>query len=236
MRRVAFAGWVSILWLQPLLAQSVVFVSPSTEGQRTLTCSVDSLHSFEELHYLAIAHYLTDKLCPNAQIDGALGLWGGRAENSSRIDGCSHDRARVLGALLGKYFHQKAALVFDRGDGGNATLVSFRVTRPIGVISAAMTRARISGATVIPRAHDSLIVMVATDTAQRARAHRLSAALQGQDLREVAGTSELIGDRDRVKARDIYNALLANAPADVQQLDRAMYSEEFSDLGLESGK
>jgi hypothetical protein len=126
--------------------------------------------------------------------------------------------------------------VFDRGDGGNATLVSFRVTRPIGIISAAMTRARISGATVIPRAHDSLIVMVATDTAQLARAHRLSAALQGQGLQEVAGTSELIGDRDRVKARDIYNALLANAPADVQQLDRAMYSEEFSDLGLESGK
>jgi hypothetical protein len=57
--------------------------------------------------------------------------------------------------------------------------------------------------------------------------------LHGHDLHEEPGTTELIGDIDRTKARDIFTGILANAPADVRQLNNDMYSEQFNDLGLQ---
>jgi hypothetical protein len=51
-------------------------------------------------------------------------------------------------------------------------------------------------------------------------------------LHEEIGTTELIGDNDRGKARGIFTAIVANAPADVRQLNSDMYSEQFNDLGL----
>jgi len=165
--------------LHGLLAQSIVFVSPSTKGLLTMSCAAGSLNSFEELHYLAAAHYLAENLCTQPRIDGGAGLWKGQAENSGMIDGCSNDRARELGALLAKYYHQKAALVFDRNATGKTSLVSFRATQALGVISVMMTRAKVSGATVIPHVHDSLIVIVAADAGQRARARTLYSLLHG---------------------------------------------------------
>jgi hypothetical protein len=218
--------------LQGLWAQSIVFVSPSTQGLLTMSCAAGSLHSFEELHYLAAAHYLAEHLCSQPRIDGGVGLWKGQAENSGMIDGCSNDRARELGALLAKYYHQKAALVFDRNAAGTTSLVSFRTTRAMGIISVMMTRAKVTGATVIPHVHDSLIVIVATDAGQRARARTLYSLLHAHGWQEEPGSTELIGNDDRSKARDIYAGILSHAPADVQQLDKEMYSEKFEDLGM----
>jgi hypothetical protein len=222
--------------LHGLLGQSksIVFVSPSTKGLLTMSCAAGSLDSFEELHYLAAAHYLAEHLCTQPRIDGGVGLWKGQAENSGMIDGCANDRARELGALLAKYYHQKAALVFDRNTSGKTSLVSFRATQALGVISVMMTRAKVSGATVIPHVHDSLIVIVAADAAQRGRARTLYSLLHGEGLREEPGSTELIGDDDLGKAREIYAGLLSHAPADVQQLDKEMYSEKFDDLGMQA--
>ena len=233
MRRIALSAWLGFLLLPPLLAQSVVFVSPSTQGQLTIACSADSLTSFEELHYLATARYLAKQLCTQGHVDAAVGLWRGRAENSGMIDGCTHDRARALGALLGEYYHQKAALVFERKPGGQARLVSFRVQASLPVISRKLTRSQVSGATVVPRGASALIFMVATDDRARGRAHRLYVQLHGLDLQEEAGTAELIGDNDRARAKDIYHQLLLKAPAEVQALESGMYSEHFSDLGMD---
>jgi hypothetical protein len=235
MGRAAFTALVlTSAALHGLLAQSIVFVSPSTKGLLTMSCSAGSLNSFEELHYLAATHYLAEHLCSQPRIDGGVGLWKGQAENSGMIDGCSNDRARELGALLAKYYHQKAALVFDRNATGTTSMVSFRATQALGVISVMMTQAKVSGATVIPHLHDSLIVIVATDAGQRARARTLYSLLHGHGLREEPGSTELIGNHDRGKARDIYIGILSHAPAEVQQLDKEMYSEKFDDLGMEA--
>ena len=59
----------------------------------------------------------------------------------------------------------------------------------------------------------------------------LYSSLHGRGLHEEPGTTELIGDNDRAKARDIFTAIVANAPADVRQLNSDMYSEQFNDLG-----
>ena len=103
MRRIVLAAWIVIMMsLHGLVAQSIVFVSPSTKGLLTMSCAEGSLKSFEQLHYLATAHYLAQHLCQQPQIDGAVGVWNGQAENSSMIDGCPNERARELGALLAK--------------------------------------------------------------------------------------------------------------------------------------
>src|SRR5271156_6040512 len=233
MRRIALAAcMVFLMPLQELLAQSVVFVSPSANGLPSMSCAEGSLSSFEQLHYVAAAHYLAERLCQQPQIEGAVGVWKGQAENSGMIDGCPNERARALGALLAKYFHQEEALVFDRDPAGKTSLISFRATQPLGVIAIMMAQTDVSAATVIPHVQDNLVVIVATDAAQRARAMALHASLHGRGFREEPGTTELIGDHDQAKARGIFTAIVANAPADVRQLNSDMYSEQFNDLGL----
>jgi hypothetical protein len=214
------------------LAQSVVFVSPSTNGLLTMSCTEGSLSSFEQTHYLAVAHYLAEHLCPPTQIEGAVGVWNGRAENSGMIDGCPNERARQLGALLAKYYHQEKALIFDRDAAGKTSLISFRASQPLGVLSIMMAQAQVTGATVIPHTQDHLILIVAGDATQRTRAMNLYSVLHAHGLHEEAGTTELLGDDDRTKARGIFTAIVANAPADVRQLNSDMYSEQFDDLEL----
>ena len=217
-----------------LIAQSIVFVSPSTKGLLTMSCAEGSLSSFEQQHYMAAVHYLTSTLCPQSHIDSAVGVWKGQAENSGMIDGCQNEQARELGALLARYYHQEQALVFERNERGKASLVSFHASQPLGVIAIMMAQANVSGATVIPHNHDNVIWIVATDAAQREQAITLSSLLHGDSLHEEPGTAELIGDNDHAKAREIYRAILARAPAEVRELDSEMYSEQFNDLGLET--
>ena len=234
MRKIAFTGWVLALASFPaLFAQSVVFVSPSTKGLLNMPCAEESLTSFEEVHYLAAAHYLAEHLCPQTHIEGGVGLWKGQAENSGMIDGCSIDRARELGAMLGRYYHQKAALIFDRDAAGKSWLVSFHATQPLGVVSIMMAQAKISGATVIPHDHDNLILLVATDAAEHTRAADLYASLHGRDLHEELGNALMLGDDDRIKARDVYEGVLAHATPEVRELGDEMYSPQFEDLGLD---
>ena len=233
MRRMAVAAcMVFLVPLYGLLAQSVVFVSPSDKGLLTMSCAEGSLNSFEQLHYLAAAHYLAERLCQQPQIEGAVGVWRGQAENSGMIDGCPNERARQVGALLAKYYHQEQALVFDRDPAGKTSLIGFRATQPLGVIAVMMAQAQVTGATVIPHTQDNMVLVVAGDAAQRARAMTLYASLHSHGLHEEPGTTELIGDNDRVKARAIFTTIVANAPADVRQLNSDMYSEQFNDLGL----
>jgi hypothetical protein len=232
--RVLLACIAALTCFQGLWAQSIVFVSPSTKGLLTMSCAEGSLSSFEQQHYLAAVHYLTGTLCPQAHIDSAVGVWKGQAENSGRIDGCPNEQARELGALLARYYHQEQALVFDRNERGKASLVTFHASQPLGVIAIMMAQANVSGATVIPHNHDNEILIVAADPAQRAQALNLASLLHADSLHEEPGTAELIGDNDRIKARESYRSVLARAPAEVRELDSEMYSEQFNDLGLET--
>lgn len=219
---------------QAVSAQSIVFVSPSTKGLLTMSCTEGSLSSLEEVHYLAASHYLAEHLCQQPHIEAGVGIWKGQAENSGMIDGCPNDRARVLGSLLARYYLQKEALVFDRNPAGKTSLVSFQATEPLGVIAIMMAQANVSGATVIPHPHDNLVLIVTTDPVQQERAVTLYSLLHGHGLNQEPGTTEFIGDEDRVKAREMFSGVVARAPAEVQQLAKEMYSEQFNELGLET--
>jgi hypothetical protein len=233
MRKLAAAGLVFAI--TALYGQSVVFVSPSTKGLLSMSCATDSLTSFEELHYLAAARYLAEQLCSKPVVDAGVGLWKGQAENSGMIDGCPNDKAREIGALLARYYHQKAALVFDRNSSGKTALISFRIAQPLGIISIMMAQAKVSEATVIPHPQDNEILLVATDAGQHERAMAFYALLHGHDLHEEPGNTELIGDsEDRAKAREIYAAIVEQSPPQVKQLGEEIYTERFNDLGLET--
>ena len=230
------AAWIVVMSsFQGVFAQSIVFVSPSTKGPLTMSCAEGSLSSFEQLHYMAVSHYLASALCQQPRIDSAVGVWKGQAVNSGMIDGCSPERARQLGALLARYFHQEQALVFDRDATGKTSLLSFHVTQPLGVVAIMMAQAKVSGATVIPHVHDNLIMIVATDATEHDRTMSLYGMLHGSDLHEEAGNTELIGDGDRAKARDVFTMIVAHSPAEVRQLGSDMYSEQFNELGLQTG-
>ena len=83
MKRIALAAWIVVMAsFHGLFAQSIVFVSPSTKGLLTMSCAEGSLNSFEQLHYMAAAHYLAEHLCQQPRIDSAVGVWKGQAENS----------------------------------------------------------------------------------------------------------------------------------------------------------
>src|ERR1700761_2896903 len=124
MRKIPLVLW-TMLAAHGLLAQSIVFVSPSTKGQAGIASAEASLTSFEETHYLATAKYVTEHLCPQPRIDGAVGVWKGQAENSGLIDGCPADRAKEAAALLARYYHQEKALIFDRDPAGKNALLTF---------------------------------------------------------------------------------------------------------------
>ncbi len=233
MRRTAFLGWIFMMTHLPMLfAQSIVFASPSTRGLQTMSCTEVSLDSFEQIHYLATAQFLAEHICQQTRIDGGVGIWKGRAQNSGVIDGCPNDKARTLGALLGRYYHQAEVLVFDRSSGGKSTLVSFRASQPLGVIAIEMEQANVTGATVIPNPNGNLVMVVATGAEHRARALNLYALLMARGLKEEEGNAELVGDQDRRKARGVYADILSHAPTDVRQLIDEMYTEQFSDLGM----
>src|ERR1700744_430418 len=99
------ASWL-IVSTTALVAQSTVFVSPSTKGLVNMACAEGSLGSFEQEHYLAATHYLTATLCPQAHIESAVGGWKDQAENSGMIDGSPNEQAPELRALLARYYHQ----------------------------------------------------------------------------------------------------------------------------------
>jgi hypothetical protein len=233
MRKIPLVLW-TVLAAHGLLAQSIIFVSPSTKGQSGIASAEASLTSFEEAHYLAAARYVTEHLCQQPHIDAAVGVWKGQAENSGLIDGCSADRAKEIAALLARYYHQEKALVFDRDSTGKSLLVSFHTSQPLGVVAIMMAQANVTGATVVPHTGDNLILIVAADEAEHTRAVSLASMLHGRDAHEEQGTALMIGDTDRAKARDAFTAIVAHAPPEVRQLGADMYSEQFSELGLEA--
>src|SRR5215472_15126387 len=117
-------------------AQSFLFVSPNTREHMSDDLAWDSLDSFEQSNFLAVANYFAARLCAKPQLSSAEGLDGSNTENSSLITGCRSDNARYLGELLGRYAHQKWILVFDPNPAASSErllIVTFSTDHPAEV-------------------------------------------------------------------------------------------------------
>src|SRR3954471_13428349 len=112
------------LLLLPLLcagtlsAQSYLFISPNVRDHMSAACAHDSLESFEEQNFLAVARLLAGKACKAPKISASEGLFEGQVENSGMVEGCTRDQAAYVGALLSRYYHQEFELVFTPDSNG----------------------------------------------------------------------------------------------------------------------
>ncbi len=204
--------------------QAVGFVSPNVRDHMTYDTAKESLSSFEQTNFLAVADRVLCSLAPRALArpvigevheQGKLGLEG--AENSTLLRArVSIDEMRYAAALLGRYAHQEYVLIFAPKD------LSYSMARPparlVTLILPPNTprsrvEAELDAAGVLHRTLDggtviSFLPADSPDAPVRTAAHRLHATFIVQ-----TGVGEFIGDDDRLKAAAIYDRIIAQFEA-----------------------
>jgi len=150
-RSLLFVILCSFLLTGISAAQAFLFVSPNTREHMTNEFAWQSLDSFEQSNFLAVADYLTTRLCVKPQVHTAEGMDGNDTENSSLITGCSSSKARYVGELLGRYAHQKWILVFDPDPSSSERLLiaTFSNDHPADVAKE-LRQAGINVGTIVP--------------------------------------------------------------------------------------
>ncbi|HEY6250365.1 MAG TPA: hypothetical protein VI685_10415 [Candidatus Angelobacter sp.] len=214
-------------------AQSYLFASPNTRDHLSDEAAADSLNSFEQSNFLAVAKYLAGKICPTPQVMSAEGIYAGNAENSSLVTGCKKSQAQYLGELLGRYAHQKWVLVFDPSAGGNERMliVEFNSDHPAEEVTH-VRQYNISGATVLFQGKTIRVYIWTTDHSQDAAVHALADAEHGS-VREIPGKGTLIGDDDRTAAQSVFEQRIhAYERVHHRSLSRLLWSRQLHDLRL----
>ena len=227
---------------QGAVGPAVGFVSPNVRDRMTYEAAEESLKSFEETNFIAVADRVLCSLAPRAQVravigevheHGKLGLEG--AENSTLLRAqLSTDEMRYAVALLGRYAHQEYVIVFT------ARAVSYGMAhRPARLFTLRLPpktpRARVdreldaAGVPYRTLDGDSVIVFLpqdASDDGVRAAARRLHATVFVQ-----TGVGELIGDDDRLKAAAIYDRIIAEFESvhPEKKLSAKLWSAEWHD-------
>lgn len=186
-------------------AQSFLFVSPNTRDHLSDEAAADSLTSFEQSNFLAVANYLAGKICSAPQVLSAEGIYAGNAENSSLVTGCKNRQADYLGELLGRYAHQKWILVFEPSSTGNERLsiITFTGNHPSDAIRQ-LRQYNVSGATVLAQGQTIRVYIWTTDHSQDAAIHALADAEHGS-IEVIQGKGILIGNDDRSVAQHVFD-------------------------------
>lgn len=216
------------------LAQSFLFVSPNTRDHLSDEDAADSLNSFEQSNFLAVAKYLGKKVCGAPQIFSAEGIYEGAAENSSLITGCKNNQAQYLGALLGRYAHQRQILIFDPSPTGTRDerllIVEFTTDHPTDAVKH-LRQYSISGATVLFQGQVVRVYVRATDHAGDAAVHKLADAEHGT-IREIPGKGTMIGDdKSHIVAQHVFDQrIAAYERAHHPPLSRLLWSKQLHDM------
>ena len=118
--------------------QAVGFVSPNVRDRMTVAEAAESLSSFEEANFSAVADRVLCSLAPHASVNSAigevherkLGLEG--AENSTVLRApLTYDAMLYAVSLLGRYAHQKWVILFEDVPDGSAQLVTLKVPKAV---------------------------------------------------------------------------------------------------------
>lgn len=214
-------------------AQSFLFVSPNTREHMSDEAAWSSLDSFEQSNFLAVANYLTVKLCATPKVSSAEGLDGSSTENSSLVSGCRSDKARYVGELLGRYAHQKWILVFDPDPRGNERLliVTFSSDHPADTPKELRNSGITEGTIVI---QDKIIrfYLWVKDKSQDAQIHSFVETHKAT-LEQIAGKGTPIGDDDRTAAQRIFDQRIHTYErAHHQSFSRLLWSRRLHDLSM----
>ena len=236
--RACCSAFVCWLWFTGVCsAQSFLFVSPNTRNQMTEESALDSFDSFEQTNFLAVANYLAARLCPKPQVWSSEGIDGSNTENSSLVVGCPGDRARYLGALLGRYAHQKWILVFDPAPRTKASerlfIATFSTDQPADTARELHHQAINAGALVI-QANLVRFYRWVKDDSQDALVHSFVAVHHGS-LQEIMGKATLLGNDSRAAAQRIFDHRIRTYERlHHWTLSKLIWSKRLHDLGLAS--
>lgn len=214
-------------------AQSFLFVSPNTRDQMTDEFAWDSVNSFEQTNFLAVANLLARRICTRPEVLSTEGMDGVITENSSLVTGCQGVEARYVGELLGRFAHQKWILVFDPipGQPGRMMIVSFLSEHPSDTAKQLRSYG-IKKGTIVVREKAVRFYVWAPD-------HRLDDAVRSfadanhGAIQEIAGKAEFIGDDSRAKAQQIFDKKITNYEhAHHSSLSKLLWSRRLHDLGI----
>ena len=233
-RRVLLSAslfWSSLAAICP--AQSFLFVSPNTRDHTSDESAANSLNSFEQYNFIAVANYLAAKLCTQPQVWSAEGVHEGTAENSSLVTGCENSQAVYLGELLGRYAHQKWVLIFDPSPKAREHLliITFSSDHPADMAKE-LRQFRIGGATMVSRDKLVKVYLWVTDNSQDSAAHAFAQAEHGT-VEDITGKGTLIGNDDRTAAQQIFDQRIrAYERAHHQSFSKLLWSKQLHDLGI----
>ena len=216
-------------------AQSFLFVSPNTRNHMTEESALDSFDSFEQANFLAVANHLAARLCFKPQVWSSEGMDGSNTENSSLVVGCPGDRARYIGALLGRYAHQKWILIFDPAPRTKSSerlfIATFPTDHPADTAKELHHQAINAGAIVI-QANLVRFYLWVKDNSQDALMHSFVDAHHGS-LEEIMGKATLIGSDSRPAAQRIFDQRIhLYERVHHQALSKFLWSRQLHDLGL----
>lgn len=213
-------------------AQSFLFVSPNTREHMTDEFAWDSLDSFEQNNFLAVANYFSTRLCAKPQVQSAEGMDGDNTENSSLITGCSSAKARYVGELLGRYAHQKWILVFDPDASSSSErllIVTFSSDHPAEAAKE-LRQAGIRAGTIVFQEKSVRFYLWAKDDSQDATVHSFVESHHGK-LEQIAGKATFIGNDNRSAAQQIFDQRIrVYERAHHHSYSRLLWSKQLHDM------
>jgi len=230
-RSLLFVILCSFLLTGISAAQAFLFVSPNTREHMTNEFAWESLDSFEQSNFLAVADYLTTRLCVKPQVHTAEGMDGNDTENSSLITGCSSSKARYVGELLGRYAHQKWILVFDPDPSSSERLLiaTFSNDHPADVAKE-LRQAGINVGTIVPLEKTVQFYLWRKNASQDAEVRAYVESHHGA-LEEIAGKATFIGSDHRSQAQSIFDQRIrAYEQAHHQSFSTMLWTKQLHDL------
>jgi hypothetical protein len=195
--------------------------------------AADSLNSFKQHNFVAVANYLALKLCTQPQVRSAEGIYQRSAENSSLVTGCENSQAKYLGELLGRYAHQKWVLIFDPSPKGSEHLliITFSSDHPADT-ARELRQFRIGGATMVTQDKLVKVYIWVKNNSQASTAHAFAQAEHGT-VEDITGKGTLIGNNDRAAAQQIFDqSIRAYEHAHHQSFSKLLWSKQLHDLGI----
>jgi|SRR5215469_7861326 len=231
----AFLSCLLLSGISP--AQSYLFASPNTRDHLSDEAAADSLNSFEQSNFLAVASYLAGNICSASRVLNTEGIYAGNAENSSLVTGCKNSQAQYIGELLGRYAHQKWILVFEPSSTGNERLwiIAGSSDHPSDAIKY-LRQYGINGATVLVQGPAIHVYIWSTDHSQDAAIHSFADAEHGS-IEVIQGKGTLIGNDDRTLAQHVFDQRIhAYERTHHRSFSRLLWSKPLRDMVSQSTK
>lgn len=202
-----------------------VLVSPNREDNPGLPRAQAKLLSVEQAQLHNLTQEIASRLGIKHDIRNAIGTWAdnsgtGGAENSALVSfpkGTSFDDIRLIGAMQGYVFNQKAVLLFQPDPNGRDVVTQFTVRdKDVSGLMSRLHSAGVAYHTMVPERGGVRVFVLHPhqyDPQASINAVQAVAAVYGVPVETGRGRGEFIGDTDgnRARARADYTKIISRS-------------------------